>query len=186
MFQNIVELVKALAWPFATVWISYLFRTEIRGLFSRMSHLKFHELEANFNEDVSKIEREIRKVESLKAVPQELDTPSSLEDSLHRIAVVSPRAAILEAWLSVEESLRKNGIGQSGFPQNAAAHWHSTSDVARKEIYSELFSIISDMRKVRNYTAHASEFSPSIADAESYVDSAIKANKFINAIINAG
>lgn len=56
--EHFTDLVASLAWPAALVWIAYLFRDEVRGLFGRVSQFKFRDLEANFERELGKIERE--------------------------------------------------------------------------------------------------------------------------------
>lgn len=38
--EHFVEIVKALAWPIAVIWIGYIFRSEVRQLLGRVSSFK--------------------------------------------------------------------------------------------------------------------------------------------------
>jgi hypothetical protein len=174
-----VALISALAWPAATVWISYLFRGEIRGLASRMSHLKYKDMEATFEKELKEVEAKVDSITHQKnQAPPSPDFMSKLEQ-LQRIAEIAPRAAILEAWTLIEAA-----AGQSGFVQGAA----------RPRINSMLFvdwliregklpqnsiELVQAFRDLRNQAAHLPDFSISRDEADRYIRLAVKISTLI-------
>ena len=113
--QLIVDLIVGLAWPVAIVWIAYLFKHELRGVLGRVSLLKYKNVEAKFELGLAQAEAKVAEID-IKGTdsPAPAEISSKLE-SLRRIADVSPRAAILEAWILIEDA-----AGQSGFVQGAS------------------------------------------------------------------
>lgn len=176
---DLVALISALAWPAAAVWISYLFRSEIRGLVSRMSHLKYKDMEATF-------ERELKDAEASAESISKQQTPAlpkpellSKLEQLQRIADVSPRAAILEAWLLVE-----GAAGESGFVQGAAiprvnpmlfVDWL----VRERKVPADSVKVVSALRDLRNKAAHLPDFSISRDEAERYLRLAVQLSTLI-------
>lgn len=176
---ELVALISALAWPVATVWIAYLFREEVSGLASRMSRLKYKDMEASF-------ERELKEAES-KAESITQQTPStrpSVElisklEQLQRIADISPRAAILEAWLLIESA-----AGQSGFVQGAThprinpmlfVDWL----IREGKLPSNSIKLVEVLRDLRNQAAHLPDFSVSRDEADRYLALAVKISTLI-------
>jgi hypothetical protein len=177
--SEIVALVSALAWPAAAVWISYLFRGEIRGLASRVSHLKYKDVEATFERELKTAEE---KAESIQQKGKEGLPPPELVsklEQLQRIADVSPRAAIMEAWLLIE-----NAAGQSGFVQGAArprinpmlfVDWL----IREGKLSSDSVELVVALRDLRNKAAHLPDFSVSRDEADRYMRLAVKISTLI-------
>lgn len=177
--NDIVALVSALAWPGAAVWISYIFRGEIRELASRMSHMKYGRLEAAFERKLESAEEKADSiVQSGGSVLLTSELISKLEE-LQRIADVSPRAAIMEAWLLIE-----NAAGQSGFVQGAArprinpllfVDWL----IKEGRLSSDSIELVKALRDLRNRAAHLPEFSISREEANRYLHLAVKISSMI-------
>ena len=60
--EHFVEIIKAIAWPIAIVWLGYVFRSEVRQLLGRMSSLKYKDMEANFDKQLAKAESEAKSI----------------------------------------------------------------------------------------------------------------------------
>ena len=99
--NNIVKLIKALAWPVAVVWPGYMFRGEVHQLLAGMSHFKYKDIEAKFKKELTYAEAATDKV--IKTVPRQLseEPRDRIEEAylhLSSILEVSPGTAIVEAW----------------------------------------------------------------------------------------
>jgi hypothetical protein len=55
--EYVVELVKALAWPVVVIWLGYIFRSELRQLFGRVSTLKYGDAVASFEQSLDLIQQ---------------------------------------------------------------------------------------------------------------------------------
>lgn len=111
----IAKLVEALAWPGVVVGVLLYLRKDLPRLVASLRKLKFKEVEVEFGEAAKKVA-----VETTAAVPMPKpdaqlhgESERDVENRLKAIAELSPRAAILEAWLRVESAavavIRKHG-----------------------------------------------------------------------------
>ena len=108
-----LDRLSSLMWPAVILGIAILYRTEIREGISRLSSVRYRGFEVGFSEalhaagDLAKVAA-ADSPPSPGAVLKELDagpaahSPSS--DRLRRLAELSPRVAILEAWHEVEHA----------------------------------------------------------------------------------
>jgi hypothetical protein len=88
---------------------------------------------------------------------------SDTEEKFYKLAEISPRAAVLEAWRAVEneaiETVREEVRRQKGhepailLPNNALRHLERSEWLDRQTL-----AIIKDLRSLRNQAAHAPEF----------------------------
>lgn len=181
--EHVVNIIDALAWPAAVVWLGYLFRSDLRKLLGRVTSLKYKDVEASFEKELAAAEEEAR-----KALPNK-EKPSSLADEepvypspyderyerLLRIAEESPRAALLEGWVEVEASLseaaERNGVQNSRrtSPRKVVLELINTGGYA-----NTLLPFFEDLRGLRNEAAHASHFVPTSKQTRRYLQMAIE------------
>lgn len=94
------SLIGSLAWPLTVTAAVLLLRHQIAGLLPALRRLRIKDVELEFGRAVEELKKE--------AETEELPTPRELPDMpVERLAViadVSPRAAILEAWLYLESA----------------------------------------------------------------------------------
>jgi hypothetical protein len=180
--EHFVKLVEALAWPSAAVWLGYIFSGEIRKLIGRVSTLKYKDLEAKFDNDLVAAEEEAKKVMPAKAegnlIDNELVYPSPYNEryeQLLRIADESPRAALIEAWIEVEDSLvnasEKFGKKHSRRfpPRNAVLELINTGKYAKT-----ILPLFENLRDLRNEAVHAPQFVPTKRQTRRYLQMAIE------------
>jgi hypothetical protein len=152
--EHFVEIVKALAWPIAAIWIGYIFRSEVRQLLGRVSSFKYKNVEASFEKILVQAEKSANNIEKPKL--KETDLELSQKEQLLRIAEVSPRAAIVEAWTIIETAAMKNGL------------W---TGAAIKRTNPKM---ILDHLESSGKLSHLPEFAVTQDDAERYLDLAVK------------
>ncbi|AXY01286.1 hypothetical protein D1115_08955 [Vibrio alfacsensis] len=180
--DSVVKLVEALAWPIVTIWLAYIFRAEVRSLFGRVSALKYKELEASFEQELSKAESK-----ALKVIPERSRVSSGYEipvypapydlkyEQLIRIADESSRAALLEAWVDVESSLYQaaemQGIDNAKHvvPRKVLVDLIETGKYAKT-----IYPLFEDLRKLRNEAAHVQQFEPTKQQTRRYLEMAIE------------
>lgn len=176
--DNIVKLIEALAWPSAVVWLGYMFRGEVRQLLVRMSHFKYKDVEAKFEKELTHAEAATEKV--INAVPRELseEPRDKVEEAylqLSRILEVSPRAAIMEAWIQIETALAQLA-GVSKERMRGLSHGKAIlgSLVNENKLPQDSIEVFQSLRKIRNEAAHLPDFAISQSEAERYIDMAVK------------
>lgn len=172
--SELVAIVSAIAWPGAAIWIAYLFRGEIRGLASRVSHLKYKDMEATFEKKLQEAEAKAGAITNQKQAA--LPGPQMLSrlEQLQRIADVSPRAAIMEAWILIESA-----AGQSGFVQGAShprvnPMLFVDSLVRDGKLPTDSIKLVQTLRDLRNKAAHLPEFSVTRDEADRYLRLAVQ------------
>jgi hypothetical protein len=178
--ELLVTLLVGIAWPVATLWLAYMFRGELRALLARISRLKYKDLEANFEKGLAEAEAKAIEI-GRTAPPLALPRPeiSSRLEQLRRIADLSPRAAILEAWILVEDA-----AGRSGYAQGAAAPRVNVplfveNLVRERKLPEGSITLVDQMRRLRNQAAHLGDFELSQEDADRYLQLASQISESI-------
>jgi hypothetical protein len=159
----IVEIVKAAAWPLATLFIALQFRTELRALLARMKKGKVGPAEFEFEETVK----------MLKAEAAELPPPETASIGTPVVTLVTsePRAAIFNAWLEVETALSHlaQSKGQLA-PHLSRSPVQAIRALQKAELIEPNYvALFNDLRGLRNQAAHELEFNPSTESVLSYV-----------------
>jgi hypothetical protein len=178
--EALVRLIEAIAWPAAVIWLGYLFRTEIRSLFGRVSQLKYKDLEAKFEREIAEAEKEVRALTSERGVlaDQEPVYPKPYDEKhsqLLRIAEESPRAALIEAWIEVEMSLSEAAV-HFGLPSSPRApHTKLIHQLIEKgHLAKTVLPLFDSLRNMRNEAVHTRDFVPGKEIVRRYLEIAIE------------
>lgn len=176
----LVQLVSAIAWPLTVIIIVLLFRHEIRKTSSRLSSLAYKDVKAEFRHDLNKVERELKELTPKESPtsPKQADVDREALNSyeqLRRIAEISPRAAIMEAWRDIEVTTKQvtdaYGISTSGQIAGVRA---INELVQRHLLPNSVTSVYEQMRRLRSRAAHAADFVITSEEAEQYIDTAYR------------
>ena len=180
--EHFVEIVKALAWPISAVWLGYIFRAEVRQLLSRVSSLKYKDMEASFEKKLTEAENTAKTIQN----PEKEETVEELtqKEQLLRIAEVSPRAAVVEAWTLIETAALKNGLWTGSAikrtnPKMIIEHLQKT-----KKFSPESLELIENLRRIRNQASHMPDFAISQGEAERYLGLAAQSAAIIEATVS--
>lgn len=160
-YTFISEMTKALIWPVTLILVLLLLRKPLISLFPFMRKLKFKELEMEFSEQVQALKAQV-KVDAVS----EFDTPAM------KILSFSTRAAVLEAWMELEN-----------VAASLAASFWSTSNISPFKNYSKLghylhqcgvlndtqLNSFNELRKLRNQLVHTEEVELTEDDAKAYI-----------------
>ena len=176
--DSLVKLIVGIAWPVAVVWVAYLFKGELRSLMHRISQIKYKDAEANFASDLAQAETKALSIPQVPANAPQSEISSKL-DSLRRIADVSPRAAIMEAWVLVEDSAAKSGHVQGTAVPRVNARSFVEDLISRGKLPAESGPLIDQMRKLRNQATHLPDFVISHDEADRYLQLAAKISELI-------
>ncbi|MDC8748701.1 DUF4145 domain-containing protein [Xanthomonas campestris] len=177
--ELVVQLLVGVAWPAAIIWVAMLFKGEIRSVLRRVSQLKYKDLEASFDEGLGKAEAKAAFVgPAAPALPHKPEILSRLEQ-LRRIAEVSPRAAILEAWVLVEEAAAKSGFIQGASIPRVNPYLFVEELIRLGKLPTGSSALIEQLRKLRNQAAHLPDFSITQDEADRYLELAAKASELI-------
>jgi len=180
--ELLVTLLTGIAWPVAVIWITYLFKGELRSLLHRMSQLKYKDVEAKFEifeNGLAEAEAKVIAIE--KSAPSALPRPeiTSKLELLRRIADVSPRAAIMEAWVLIEDAAEKSGFVQGTAISRVNPHLFVDELVRLGKLPYRSDALLVQMRRLRNQAAHLPDFSLNQDEADRYLQLAARMSELI-------
>ena len=170
--ETIVDMVEALSWPIAAIALALLLRKEVTNLILRLKSLKYGEFEARFHETMRAVEPETEAAQlGINTESTQLSDEIQRErDQLRLKARTSPRGAILESWLLLEDTANELGLTETGDPvwkaiprylQKKGIHIHASTPTPGL--------LFVKLRILRNQAVHLPDFAVSADDAEKYL-----------------
>ena len=166
----IAELVKAFAWPGLVIVLVLILRKPIRDLIPLLTRLKYKDFELEFGREIKQV-REEAAIEFPEEEPLEA-LLGGVDERIYKLAQISPRAAVLESWLAVEQEAIQaafDEMQQKGHTPAVILPQNAISILRKSErIGSIISAIIRDLRSLRNQAAHAPEFALSSDSALEY------------------
>ena len=146
------EIVKALAWPLATLAVAVIFRTELRSLMGRVRKGRVGPAEFEFEQVVASLRERIGPLESAVQVTGITTLDQATRD---------PRSVILKSWLQVQAIV------------DAIVSKHATADerrdprsVSLRVLHrllrdkSEYIDMYNDLRALRSQAVYDIDFAP--------------------------
>ena len=162
--------------------VFFALRKPIRELLPFLQRLKYKEVELEFNRRVEEIGAEV-----VQEVPvTQIASPNADElADVAKLAETSPRAAVLEAWLSVETAALGAARRLGWMPPSEKA----TNGLAvmkylerHEDVDRSIVGLIRELRSLRNQAAHTPEFVLSKAAAIDYGSSATRVAKYLRSL----
>jgi hypothetical protein len=161
----IASVIQSLAWPAAIVLIVFMFRQSLAKLIPGLQRLKYKDIQLEFGRQLEEVKQELGPSPAPPGLPGPVPEPPRLPEPkgttryYRSLAEVSPRAAILEAWLGFE------------LAANAAVESLQPSNKGRPLSMPRLFSVLSEaelltsaevdaltrLRALRNQVVHGPE-----------------------------
>jgi hypothetical protein len=178
IMETLIQIIDSLGWPITILIIALIFKSELSKLLLKLSTLKYKDFEAKFGHQLEVVEKKVKelpKPKFKKAPPPEIEEKSKEEetdfDRLIRIAEISPRAAIAEAWTEVEIAARK-AANQAKLKINKP---ESVINIANAFINEGVFNdavltALNEIRDLRNKAVHMEDFNISHNEAIKYID----------------
>ena len=174
-------LIDSLAWPLATVVILSMLRRPLTQLIPLLRRLKFKDLELDFERKVHELVVQARG--EVPAAPDDAERIERVEERFAEMARVSPRAAVLESWVDLEDAAiaatKRHGLEltsrevRSPKTLGSALEEAGILDDGKMGIYHRL-------RNLRNAAAHASDFSFDTESAIEYAGLASRLAEFLS------
>ena len=173
----ISKVIEALAWPGLVVAVLIYLRKEFPSIVRSLRKLKFKDVELEFGEAAIALAAETKRVvpaakSGVKLLGQD---ETAVAARLEAIAELSPRAAILEAWLLVEgaaaDLIRKQSI--TTLSANPGP-MRIREGLRRAEVLTPpQEAAFEHLRRLRNEAVHAPEAEFSSSAVASYIESAL-------------
>ncbi len=180
--SNFADLVSALAWPLAFVWFVQKYGNDVKELILRLSKVKLGNAEAEFTlglKAAEELANDTSLVEASKELPDRENEFSRRMEQLERIADVSPRAAIMESWLLIEEAAGKAGFVQGTSVLRTNPLLFIEWLVNQGKIDKSTAILVGRMRKLRNEASHLKDFELTKNEAERYLKIAVQISLLI-------
>lgn len=175
----ISNLISSVVWPLVVVFIVIILRGPLRDLIAdlgrRLHIVKFPGGEAEFSSELAEIKEA---ADEANLPPSPVAPPAGPllleveggERQWARLAELSPRAAVTEAWRQVEivmqETARRYDIPEK---ESYSALALIRALGKRQILTPDIFAIVHDLRGMRNTAAHGVRFEISRSDAEEYI-----------------
>jgi hypothetical protein len=162
--QFIASLVNSFAWPLAVVCIAVVFRAQLKTLLTeRLSHIKAGPVEADFERLRSDVQAELGK-------PVLSSTTQPDTKDLAALAERIPAAAIIEAYMRVEQELREilTTAGKAiSDPDDARPLAHIALDSGL--ITPKTVNAVEGITVMRHLAVHGPRRDVSVRQAQEYV-----------------
>lgn len=173
-----VTLIEAIIWPVTILIIILVFRGQLSTTLMKLSKLRIKDIEVEFDKDLKDAESKAEELqivspEEIRKIPEPIALSSPYE-RLFQIAIISPRAAVTEAWRTIElytmQAAKAQGI-QVGGAIAGIKTIRKLIEIGNLE--EGIIQLYENLRRMRNKAAHAQEFEVDAEEAIRYVDIAL-------------
>ncbi len=154
--QFIVGVVSSAAWPCVAVIFLLVFRYELTKVAQRLAHLKYKDLEIDFDkiqQQAEELHKEVREERSASSNPVLL----SLEDQVLDAIEHAPSAAILLAWSGLEAALA-SAVARLAISPESPSYRSPAHNIEMLARYAGLparyVTLLNELRSLRNQVAH--------------------------------
>jgi hypothetical protein len=153
----------------------------LREILPLLQRLKYKEFEVEFGKRVQEISTEVRA--ELPPSPSAGQLPPSASRAA-QLARVSPRAAVLDAWLQVESAALSaaHHLGGERFRDRTLSYQAVRHLEQLDKLDRGVVSLLRELRGLRNEAAHAPDFALSEASALDYADAAERVASYLRSI----
>lgn len=175
--QFFAEILSSVAWPCVAAAFLIVFRTELRKIIQRLAHLKYKDLELEFDK-VRQQAAELHRDVSEEGPAVRSPIFSSLADQVLDAVERAPSAAILLAWSGLETAMA-SAVGRLAISPESPSYRSPMHNLEVLTKYGGLSQshgkLLQEMRMLRNKVAHEQESMISIAQdqAMNYARAAI-------------
>lgn len=169
--QFISSIVGSLAWPITLVIAFFIIKNHLSTLFPFVERLKYKDFELEFRKSVQELTEKSRDALPRPNVDEQAAAP---RDRLYTLAEISPRSAILEAWLEVETAAAD--ALQTRDPQVAsktrmAAPLRLGELLNRYQVINgQQLEIFHRLRDLRNKAVHIGDATFQSSEVTEYID----------------
>ena len=182
----VAEITKAVAWPGALLALLLIVRKELPLIARSLRKLKFKDVEIEFGEVAKAVASEARQT----LPPPSADSiliggpESVIARRLEAIAELSPRAAILEAWLQVEASAAEVVRNKTALPVTSTPGPLRLRDglIEAEALDSRQVEVFEGLRKLRNEAVHVPDAQFTKEAVSTYIITALAVASYLQSI----
>lgn len=153
----VASLVGYLAWPVAAVSAIFMLRRTLNRLLPDLSRLKYKDLELEFGRQVAKARAEVGATPVAPQSPASTARTAQAQSYFQTVAEVSPRAALLEAWLPFEIAASRVGEELAISQSDRTIQMPRLIEMLNREgmLTDDEARAIARLRAIRNEVVHA-------------------------------
>lgn len=169
----IASVIASLAWPVAIIVVASIFRRHIFQLLGRIRKASYGDAEVEFDKQLDETEPKVAELET--AQPHADNPPEeSVDNEFEKSAKQSPRLAVLNDWIKIEEAITSLAEAKGYTGPRAKSFSFAFRNLSRDGAISpDLHEVIAELRSLRNIAIHArSELEVSFDEAQRFHDMA--------------
>lgn len=170
--QFVASVVGSLAWPATVIGGFFILKNPLSMLFPFVERFRYKDFELEFRKSLQDLAEKSRD-EPPFPVAEPLPAASS-RDKLYSLAEISPRSAILEAWLLVEtaaaETIQKRSLSPAEKASGLAPL--RIGDILRRGgvLGPAQMEIFNRLRELRNKAVHIGDSTFHLQEVKEYID----------------
>lgn len=168
--EFILELIKVFIWPVFITIIILLLRKQLIKLLSQLKSFKYKDAEFNFEKEIQAVKSQVKaftaqEINTDKTIEEYIDKENKKLKRLIELAGLSPRGAILETWIELEENIldagERNITGCTAAPSKIdkkSTHIKIMNDFNdRGYISNHYLEFYHGLRRIRNEAVHVQD-----------------------------
>lgn len=192
--EFIASFAENLAWPVAVLAMFLLLRDQIGKLIGKIAHLKYKDLEVDFD----KLRKQAEAIQTVsppepavEKEPEEEQIYSSLEEQILELVEKAPSASILLAWSALETSI-SSAVARLAISPDSPSYRSPLHNIEMLEKHGELpkgqIRLLHEMRMLRNKVAHEHDTMLAISEqqARDYATTALEMMVVLNRLERRG
>lgn len=154
----IASLAQSLGWPLAVVLIALMLRKSVVNLMPGLQRLKLKNVELEFGRQLEAVRKELGPETSVVSAAQALPEPKGTAGYYRSLAEVSPRAAILEAWLGFEVAANQAYDAITPSPRRRVSMQQLFEELGKAQLLTAMeIEALTVLRGLRNKVVHGPE-----------------------------
>lgn len=153
--QLLASIIDSVAWPVTIVVTAYLLRYPLFELLPNLLLFKYKELEIRFGRGLERLEQGLEQAPPPEQTSARSDSQILADESFDILAEISPSAAVLEAWTSIERTLGTVATQHNIEIRRGGSVLYITRVLKSRGIISpRLANLLDELRDLRNVAAH--------------------------------
>ncbi|MCG8632462.1 MAG: hypothetical protein MI863_01475 [Desulfobacterales bacterium] len=172
--ESFIKILEIISWPFVVGLGMLLFKNDLSSVLKRLTRVETSAAKMMFKEEMIEVERQI----SENPAPESEESGNWLTE-MKTIAKINPRAAIIEAWTSIEIACIEIGMVHGSTMKRFSPKALETFLHEIPEFDNDMIKRVKDLRRLRNRVTHGLDADFDYIDAEKYIE---LADKTVNTI----
>lgn len=174
--EHLIKILEILAWPIVVLVAMPLFKGDLGSVLRRLVRVETSAAKMMFNEELKQVEEKI----SSTPAPSTEESSKWLSE-MKQIAKLNPRAAIIEAWTSIEIACVELGMVQGATMPRFSPKALEQFLYEIPDFDNEMIKRVMNLRGLRNRVTHGMDADFEFIDAEKYIELADKTVSALNA-----